>query len=121
MFQMPMSSPMITTMLGLLVCAALGTAPPASKKLEMASAPSVSFRTPAPKSMMNLLLHVLLVGLRAGGLRWVNVGPPEVAIDSALEHRINATPILVVCEIYPCSHFNEITNPSRSEERRVGK
>src|ERR1039457_309824 len=53
MFHMPMSSPMMTRMLGCLaVCAALGAPPLASKKLAMASAPSVSFRTPAPKSIL---------------------------------------------------------------------
>jgi len=26
--------------------------------------------------------------------------------------RLNAIPILVVCEIYPCSHFSEITDPT---------
>src|SRR5450755_447910 len=56
MLNQPTSSPMMTRIFGgLVVCAALGVAPPASKKLEMASAPSVSFRTPAPKSIRNLL------------------------------------------------------------------
>src|ERR1039458_4186739 len=56
----PMSSPMMKRMLGfcelaVCACACALVKSPASKKLEMASAPTATFRTPAPKSMMNLL------------------------------------------------------------------
>src|SRR5271165_7687078 len=60
---MPMSSPMMTTILGCFAPAACAWAvvpPPASMKLEMASAPNVSFRTPAPKSIVYLRLWILL-------------------------------------------------------------
>src|SRR5271166_287420 len=63
MFHMPMSSPMMTTILGCFAPAACAWAvvpPPASMKLEMASAPNVSCRTPAPKSIVYLRLWILL-------------------------------------------------------------
>src|ERR1039458_9254449 len=63
MFHMPMSSPMMTTMLGglaLLACACRVALPPA-KTLETASAPSVNFRTPAPKSILLLFDRSRLV------------------------------------------------------------
>src|SRR5664280_1000768 len=65
----PISSAMMNRMLGFALVAACACAlvtSPASKKLEMASAPIATFRTPAPKSMMNLLLDELLVGLHEG-------------------------------------------------------
>jgi hypothetical protein len=46
---------MSMTMLGFLFCAALGITLPAIKKLETASAPSVTFLIPAPKSILFLL------------------------------------------------------------------
>src|ERR1035438_1478072 len=63
MFHMPMSSPIMTTMLGgfaLLACACRVALPPA-KILETASAPSVSFRTLAPKSILLLFDRSRLV------------------------------------------------------------
>src|SRR5271166_3239923 len=65
----PMSSPMMTTILGFCVvaaCACALTASPASQKLDMAIAHAATFRTLAPKSILNLLWDVLLVGLREG-------------------------------------------------------
>src|SRR5271157_4941770 len=54
----PMSSPMMNRMLGFcVVCAALGVEPQPIKKLEMARAPSASFRTIAPCSMVYLLVN----------------------------------------------------------------
>ena len=50
----PMSSPQMITMLGCfaaVVCACAIALPPAAKKLETVRAPSVSFRTLAPKSI----------------------------------------------------------------------
>src|ERR1035438_3079386 len=65
----PVSSVMSMTMLGLsAVCAALGIAPPTSKKLEMASAPSAAFRTFAPKSIMILLAVHQLCSTPEGGV-----------------------------------------------------
>src|SRR5271165_6015410 len=75
MFHMPMSSPIITTILGCLAaCAALGVAPPASMMLEMASAPSVSFRTPAPKSIVFSGRKYCWLASAKGGLQWAE-GP----------------------------------------------
>src|SRR5271169_4490263 len=44
---------------------------PPAKKHETASAPRVSFRKPAPKSIVYLLIKYFWVSLRLGGLRWV--------------------------------------------------
>src|SRR5208283_1792255 len=64
----PMSSPMMNRMLGFcVVCAALGVEPQPIKKLEMARAPSASFRTTAAQSIVSLL-QANLVGLRQGGM-----------------------------------------------------
>src|SRR5271166_4707500 len=55
MLNHPTSSPMMTRMLGgfaFAACACAVVPPPASKRLEMANAPSVSFRTLAPKSIL---------------------------------------------------------------------
>src|ERR1035438_971222 len=63
MFHMPMSSPMMTTMLGgfaLVACACRVALPPA-KTLETASAPRVSLRTLAPKSILLLFDRSRLV------------------------------------------------------------
>src|SRR5271167_1443419 len=60
MFHMPMSSPMMTTMLGLF-CAAAGSTVSASKKLETASAPSASFLRPCSQFIF-LSLGYLLQG-----------------------------------------------------------
>src|ERR1039458_4281206 len=63
MLYQPMSSPIMTTMLGcfaLVACACKVALPPA-KTLETASAPSVSFRTLAPKSMVLLSARPQLV------------------------------------------------------------
>src|SRR5579863_3777385 len=53
MFHMPMSSPMMTIMLGCFAPAACAcrVAPPPAKTLKTASAPRVNFRTLAPKSI----------------------------------------------------------------------
>src|SRR5450631_4317651 len=59
-----MSSPMMTTMLGfalVVACACALVTSPASKKLEMASAPSVSFLTFAPKSIRLSFTNVRVV------------------------------------------------------------
>src|SRR5271157_3003080 len=47
--------------------------PPASKKPETTSAPSVSFRIPAPKSITCLLESTSWLASAAGGLRWVGL------------------------------------------------
>src|SRR5664280_2439389 len=78
MFQMPTSSLMMTTMLGFEVCAALGTAPPAIKKLEMASAPSVSFLTFAPKSIYFSFTN-----------SWVVLPPREGCYEVAMKRSSN--------------------------------
>src|ERR1017187_874098 len=84
----PISSAMMNRILGfalVVACACARVTSPASKRLEMASAPTAIFRTSAPKSMVNLLLHVLLVGLHeGGGLRRANINPSDVAIGEAL-------------------------------------
>src|ERR1039458_117133 len=69
MLYQPTSSPITTTMLGcfaLVACACRVALPPA-KTLETASAPSVSFRILAPKSIL-FLFHVMPVNSREGKL-----------------------------------------------------
>src|SRR5664279_6216509 len=83
----PISSAMMNRMLGFALVAACACAlvtSPASKKLEITSAPIATFRTPAPKAMMNLLLHQLLVGLHEGGSRWVEGSPSEDVTSNAV-------------------------------------
>src|ERR1022692_3053776 len=72
MLYQPTSSPITTTMLGcfaLVACACRVALPPA-KTLETASAPSVSFRALAPKSIL-FLFHVMPVNSREGALCFV--------------------------------------------------
>ena len=64
----PMSSPMMTTMLGFCaVCAAAGDAPMPTRKLDAANAPMATFRTLAPKSISYSLLVLPLASLRRAG------------------------------------------------------
>src|ERR1700730_4537449 len=68
MFHMPMSSPMITRMLGFFAvapCACAVAPPPIRRQAKMATAPSTTFRTSALISMF-LLLFDCLSAIRAG-------------------------------------------------------